>query len=246
VGHILIAGAVGSGKTSLLQSVTLSLVLQHHRRQIQIAMIDPVEHGLDALSELPHMSQPVASTAEKIELALAAMHSLMVSREASTNSSTPLIVIAIEHLDVVLRNVPSAAKQVSEILVRGRAVGVHIVATASEPFAVKGDGFALTPANFTIRVVGHVADSKMSADFARTNRGIGAEKLDKQGDFIAVTTVDAIRFQSAHIEQAELNSVIAMLLRDVPAREILACKHPAEPKAHVDITQHLLDGIAGL
>ncbi len=107
VGHVLISGDAGSGKTSLIITALLSLAYYNHPRHVQIVAIGS---GLACLRNLPHMLQ-----ADDLQR--------LIARPAKD----PRIVIAVDEPRADM--LPTLAT----FAVRGAAVGVHVIAAAREP-----------------------------------------------------------------------------------------------------------------
>jgi S-DNA-T family DNA segregation ATPase FtsK/SpoIIIE len=54
VGHVLVSGTTGSGKTALARSMVLSLALHNRQGEVQLVVIDPKGRGYESLWGLPH------------------------------------------------------------------------------------------------------------------------------------------------------------------------------------------------
>jgi S-DNA-T family DNA segregation ATPase FtsK/SpoIIIE len=59
VGHVLICGTTGSGKTELARAMIASLAMNNHLRQVQLVLIDPKRRGYTPFAQLPHLLLPV-------------------------------------------------------------------------------------------------------------------------------------------------------------------------------------------
>ena len=196
VSHILVAGATGSGKTTLAQTIVMSLCIQCRPRQFGLIVIDPKQRANDAFarSVSDHLLLPVARTVEEATRALERVEDVMLQRVIDEAIQPRLLVYVDEVADLCL----SGGKRVMEILTRvaqrGREAGVHLLACTQKPSAkVLG---SLLKSNLPLRLVGRVA----SADDARVAAGMprtGAERLNGNGDFLAITGADVIRFQAA-------------------------------------------------
>ena len=113
VGHVLISGNAGSGKTSLIITALLSLACYNHPRHVQIVAIGS---GLACLRDLPHMLQ-----ADDLQRLMVKDHA--IARPAKD----PRIVIAVDEPRADM--LPTLAT----FAVRGAAAGVHVIAAAREP-----------------------------------------------------------------------------------------------------------------
>jgi S-DNA-T family DNA segregation ATPase FtsK/SpoIIIE len=216
VGHVLIAGTTGSGKTALLHSIVVSLAQRHRRSELQLLLIDPKGYSFAELTSLPHLLHPIVTQPDRASLALSEMVAVMETRGRARaievdralhvrerpGVTKPLIVIVIDELaDLVQTGGPEVIKGVGRLVQRGREAGLHVIAATQKPSSsIIGP---LITANFPVRLVGRV----VSADDARVAAGIGgtrAEGLNGHGDFIAITAGEVIRFQAAYISPEEM------------------------------------------
>jgi S-DNA-T family DNA segregation ATPase FtsK/SpoIIIE len=107
VGHMLISGAAGSGKTSLLITALLSIAYYNKPRHVQLVAMGS---GLDCLRDLPHML-------EIDEL----------QRLINRPSPDPRIIVAVDEPRADL--LPTLAT----FAVRGAAAGVHCIVASRAP-----------------------------------------------------------------------------------------------------------------
>lgn len=196
VAHILIAGATGSGKTSLAHTILISLCQLHRPSQFGLVVVDP-KHGDD-----PHFMRAVErhlllKVAHTPEASLAALVRVVEEMERRAGMSHPQPCIAVyvdEMADLVQTGGVRVVELLTRIAQRGREASIHLIGCTQKPSArVVG---TLLKANLPLRLVGRV----VSAEDARVAAGMpatGAEKLTGCGDFIAVTAGRVIRFQAA-------------------------------------------------
>jgi hypothetical protein len=113
VGHMLITGAAGSGKTSLIVAMLLSLAFYNKPRDVRIILEGA---GLACLSDLPHVLNTVDDAAALVD-----------RRMANGSTTTPRVIVAIDDLDTVERSA------VDTLIGKGARVGVHCIVAAREP-----------------------------------------------------------------------------------------------------------------
>jgi S-DNA-T family DNA segregation ATPase FtsK/SpoIIIE len=207
VAHILVAGMTGSGKTVLLRAVALSLALRHTSpAELALVMVDPRGGAaFDCFAGLPHLVRPVIrDVAEAVEL-LASLGRLMEVRDRERVSKPPVVLMIDELADLLLTGGQAAEFALTRLLQRGRGAGMHVIAATQKPTAaVIG---TLVKANFPVRLVGKVA-SPEDAKVASGWRGVGAERLEGRGDFLAVAG-RVTRFQAAFVGEAEIAEELA-------------------------------------
>jgi len=129
VGHVLISGTTGSGKTALCQTIILSLVMTHRRSQLQITPFG----DFGKLMNIPHI----------FHKSLPEIASLIPRQ-----SSDPRIVVLIDPM--TLNGELHTALNL--ILRQGANSGIHVIATTSAPAE-----FSSFP--FLTRLVGKVPDT---------------------------------------------------------------------------------------
>ncbi len=196
VAHIMVAGATGSGKTSLAQSILLSLCQNHRPSQVGLVVIDPKRNDdSDFLRSVHrHMLIGAAHTTEESISALTRLVDVMEKRPITREPMPRIVVYVDEMADLCMTGGSVAVDLLTRIAQRGREAGVHLLACTQKP-STKAIG-SLLKANLPLRLVGRV----VSLEDARTASGMpgtGAEKLMGCGDFIAVASGRVIRFQAA-------------------------------------------------
>ncbi len=218
VAHILVAGTTGSGKTVLLQTMILSLVMVNppassptlQEKGLALVLIDPKGHAFKPFNNLSHLARPVIWQVDEMTEALQSLVRLMERRSnpASLSISSTTVVVIDELADLLMVGGKPVQHALTRLTQRGREAGIHIVAATQKPTAsVLGP---LLKANFPVRLVGRVT----SVEDARTATGwsgTGAERLIGRGDFVAVAEGRMTRFQVAHVSPSEARDVIARL-----------------------------------
>jgi S-DNA-T family DNA segregation ATPase FtsK/SpoIIIE len=196
VSHMLVAGATGSGKTSLAHSALLSLCQMHRPSQLGVIVIDPKRSNdslfLQGISR--HMLLGVACTPEDSLAALARVVDVMEKRPLSRDPSPRIVVYVDEMADLCQTGGARVLELLARIAQRGREAGIHLIGCTQKPSS-KAIG-PLLKANLPLRLVGRV----LSAEDARVATGMpgtGAEKLLGSGDFVAIAMGKVIRFQAA-------------------------------------------------
>jgi S-DNA-T family DNA segregation ATPase FtsK/SpoIIIE len=211
VAHVLVSGMTGSGKTVLLQDLILSLAMTNAPREMVLVLVDPKGSAFSLFEPLPHLARPVVTGHEEAAEALQSLLRLMERRMEEEN---PRVVVVIDELaDLLMTGGDAIQEPLTRLLQRGRGVGIHVVAATQKPTAsVLG---SLVKANFPVRLVGKVSSAN-DARVASGWSGTGAERLQGQGDFIAVAEGKVIRFQAAHITRDEIRDVVTRLSGAAP------------------------------
>jgi S-DNA-T family DNA segregation ATPase FtsK/SpoIIIE len=198
--HVLIAGATGSGKSIMINSLLTSLLYRNSPADLKLILVDPKQVELTPYNDIPHLLTPVITEPEKCISALKwavnemeRRYSLLAEEKvrniqgynaSKTDERMPYIVIVIDELaDLMML----AARDVESLIVRlaqkARAVGVHLVLATQRPSVdvITGLIKANIPARIAFTVVSQV-DSRTIIDH------IGAEKLLGAGDMLLQTS----------------------------------------------------------
>ncbi|MFI7337191.1 type VII secretion protein EccCa [Streptomyces sp. NPDC050085] len=149
-GHTAIIGGPQSGKTTLLRTLALSLALTHTPAEVAVYGIDLAGGGLSALADLPHVGgiasradhERVARTVAEVRAQLAArevafrlggIDSLDQLRRLRAQGRLPElgatdIVLLIDGFGALRDEFSDLDDQVAELLKRGSAYGIHVIA----------------------------------------------------------------------------------------------------------------------
>ena len=168
--HLLMVGTTGSGKSTCLHAILLSVLMRATPDQVRMILIDTRSLELARYERVGHLVTPVATKAEKgaqalawaareAQLRLDDLSSAGLRRIDDYNTAVrtgriktaaagkdpiayPLLLIAIDDLADLLRS--PQRRQIEESLLqigtRGRIAGVHVIAGTRHPQA-----FALPP-----------------------------------------------------------------------------------------------------
>jgi S-DNA-T family DNA segregation ATPase FtsK/SpoIIIE len=152
--HSLVAGATGSGKSVLIQSLLLDIAATNPKALAQIILIDP-KMGVDyaPLADLPHMRDEIITTKEKSAEVLDALVQEMEDRyrafaqarardlptynaKVSADERLPMVfLVHDEFADWMLDDAYKAkvGAAVQRLGVKARAAGIHLIFAAQRP-----------------------------------------------------------------------------------------------------------------
>ncbi|OGY83938.1 MAG: hypothetical protein A2898_01530 [Candidatus Kerfeldbacteria bacterium RIFCSPLOWO2_01_FULL_48_11] len=223
--HLLLAGATGSGKSVMINSIVLSLVFQNSPDELKLILVDPKRVELPVYNDIPYLLTPVVTQVDKTINALRwvvgemdrrfdvlSQHGKKDIREFNASmkdSSMPYIVVIVDELAdlmaVAMREVEGAIIRLAQM---ARAVGIHLIVATQRPSVDVITG--LIKANITSRIafsVASVVDSRTILDVS------GAEKLLGKGDllFMSAQLSKPRRLQGAFIGTQEIERVANFL-----------------------------------
>ena len=251
--HMLVAGTTGSGKSVMINSMVMSLLMRTTPKQVRLIMIDPKRVEFSCYNGLPHLYVPVVTDPRQAASALqwavsemerrlkvferAGARNISVYNQMCTTGKLsemdnppepmPYIVVVIDELSDLMM---TAGKDVEASIVRiaqlARAAGIHLVIATQRPSANVVTG--LIKSNIDSRVALKVSsgiDSRVILD------DTGAERLLGNGDMLFKDRgLAPKRVLGCYTSDDEIESVV-QFIRD-----------QAEPDYHNEILSQVVPG----
>lgn len=204
--HALIVGAQAAGKTSLLQSIAVSLALTNRQAYLQMAVLDPQVRGthpggLRALNYIPHLLMPVITD---VSTSVEALQFLVEEADyrIQHNRHAPLILVLIDRLELLLHgDAQTTRRLLTQLLQKGADAHIYVVVAARSARADLLDN--LLKSYLGVRLVGQVPD-ETEAHAATGLRNSYAEQLLGKGEFAAVSGGKMTYFQGAYLAEHEM------------------------------------------
>jgi DNA segregation ATPase FtsK/SpoIIIE, S-DNA-T family len=221
--HLLVAGTTGSGKSVLLNTIIVSLLMRFPPEDLKFILVDPKMLEFSLYSGIPNLVTDVVTTSKgAIDVLRWAVEEMMRRYQAmkkvksknlddfieKTGEKIPRIIVVIdEFADLMV----TSAKKVEEYVMRlsqmARAAGIHLILTTQRPSTDVVTG--IIKSNLPARIALRVSDKVNSRVILDTN---GAETLLGQGDFLfSMPGITPQRGHAAYTSDDEIIRVVEHL-----------------------------------
>ena len=203
--HIMIAGEAGTGKTTCINSMIVSMVKKLSPDELQLIIFDPHIVDFDKFCDLQHLRMSIICDAEKFADVLSQLCDEMNIRceKLQQNEKLPHLVVVIGELADLMagENKKEIETKIALIALKGRTAGIHLVISTGKPESVSGLIQVNVSTKFCFQTASEL-DSKNIINEA------GAEKLLGQGDMLMQSVLFTERVQGSWISDEDIEKII--------------------------------------
>lgn len=226
--HMLIAGATGAGKSVCINTIIVSLLMQHGPESLKFVMVDPKMVELPGYNNIPHLIGKVITEMDQVMGMLTWLllqmddryrtfkemgvrnidaYNAKVRKMRGKDAPSPLpyMVLVVDELaDLMMTAADDVETQLCRLAQMARATGIHLILATQRPSTDVVTG--LIKANFPTRIAFAVTsqiDSRVILDTP------GAERLLGRGDMLIMRPDQAklTRVQGCWVADDEINGV---------------------------------------
>ena len=210
--HLLMGGTSGSGKSSALHSLLMSIVCKQSVDKVKLLLLDFGDSGLDMFDKTPHIMCPTIRNAEKGLQHLQKLQDEVKRRESidSNHGRCPYIICVIDEFFEFFRQLTQgkdskkSLKLIEGLLAKARKVKIHLILSTQD---ASKDTIGISTANLGARIAFRCTDRYKSQAIIGTN---DAANLSGKGSlYFKCSEHEGLkRLQGSFMERTEIKNIL--------------------------------------
>lgn len=200
--HVLIAGITGSGKSTMLRMMLVSLAYSTAPDALRIYLVDRKNEDLVPFANLPHVAAAAWTMDESQQVVNKFAAELERRVEHGVADWDRMLLV----VDELAQLATESLKTLSSILAIGRSKRMHVLAATQHPTV----GLIGDKSNYPVRFVGQVVDAQTAA-IATGRKQSGAELLPGAGAFLYVDGARLERIQAYHLDADTVPGLVSTI-----------------------------------
>lgn len=192
-GHISIFGAPGTGKTTMLQTVVMSLMLHYTPEEVNLYLMDFGGWSLGIFKDFPHVGGVVYDNEDvRLEKLVQMIERRLFERKTrfsdigvgslqayaqATGEKLPYIILALDNFAPVLQLYPDLDSFFIQLTREGGNYGIYLLVTANSPMAL---GFKINQ-NIKMAVALQMTDKTDYQGIVGKTNGLEPENMEGRG-----------------------------------------------------------------
>lgn len=205
-GHISIFGAPGTGKTTMLQTMIMSLILHYTPEEVNIYLMDFGGWSLGIFRDFPHVGGTANDNDEvRLEKLVQMLERKLLERKMkfsdigvgslqaymqATGEKLPYIVLALDNFAPVLQLYPDFESFFIQLTREGGSYGIYLLVTANSPMAL---GFKINQ-NIKMAAALQMTDKSDYQGIVGRTEGLEPEDMEGRG---LIKGTPPLEFQAA-------------------------------------------------
>lgn len=229
--HLLVAGTTGSGKSVLVHSIIMTLLMRNYPSRLKLMLIDPKQVEFNKYAMEPHLFCPIISDAEQAVIGLSKLcdemerrYSILKqyglvnmdeyrakkieTRNPDMGDLPDIVCIIDEFADLMQTSNGAVTDSIQRITQKARAAGIYLIVATQRPEknVIPGVIKSNIPCRIGLSCSSSI-DSRVILDET------GAETLLGKGDllFKCTTNRNLVRAQSPFISNNDISRVLDYL-----------------------------------
>ena len=203
--HLLIGGSTGSGKSVCIKSILSQLMCAKTPDEVKFIIYDEKCIEFRRMGNCPYLFKPVITDPQVLLSVLEEVRGEFEDRTQAFRNGDPvprIVVVADEYAGLMANHGEKAEPLLAQMLVLGRAAGVHFVFATQRP-----DEEVMSPSlrcGFPGRIAFKVAFEADSLIIIDEN---GADRLNGNGDLLFRDSTGLRRGQCTHISDEDFENL---------------------------------------